>query len=568
MTARLGGFGPAVEAAALWIEENGVIDRLWVHDHTIWKPEDVEISNRLGWLHCPEGMRQAVSGLEEFADELRGDGFTDCVLIGMGGSSLAPEVFRRVFGVRDGFLDLKIMDSTHPDAVAAVSRGVRPGSTLFLVSSKSGGTVETLTLMNYFYNFLSGALGTENAGRSFAAVTDPGSGLEKVARELGFRKIFLNDPDIGGRYAALSHVGLVPAALLGIDLRVLLKRAGDASAEGAVKRVGEGPDANSAAWLGAAMGVCARGGRDKLTILAPSSVEPFAVWVEQLIAESTGKEGKGILPVVGEDPVGPETCGEDRFFVRFNAEGDDVFDRRVAALASAGHPVVEIPLADSYDLGREFFRWEMATAVAGMILGINPFDQPDVESAKLRAKQAVEGFRKDGSLPVPEPVAALGGTEVIADFVPRSVSSALGEFVEAGLSEDTDGSRPYLAIQAYLASSPAVDDALRSVRRALAEYFRIPVTVGYGPRFLHSTGQLHKGGGRGLFVQISSEPEADIPVPDRAGEEASSMSFGVLIRAQALGDRQALMDAGRRVLSFHFDGNVPEKLQMLAGALR
>jgi len=564
----LGDYGQAVETAAREVERSGAVARIWAHDHTLWKPDGDEIVNRLGWLQCPQNMKHAIPELERFAGRIRGDGFTDCVLIGMGGSGLAPEVCRGVFGVREGCLDLKVIDTTHPDSILEVSREACHGSTLFLVSSKSGGTVETLSLMNYFYNSVSEVIGPEKAGRCFAAVTDPGSGLQKAGHELGFRKIFLNDPSIGGRYAALSYVGLVPAALIGMDLWALLEKAEKASIEGVLNRVSEGPDANSAAWLGVIMGVCALNGRDKMTFLSSPSVEPFAVWVEQLIAESTGKEGKGILPVVGQEAIEPEICGDDRLFVCFDGEQDSGLERLVERFVSSGHPVVRITVADVYDLGREFFRWEMATAFAGMILGINPFDQPDVESAKRAARKAVEGFRETGGLPALEPVLRGPGADVAAEFTPGSIEGALSEFVEKNLSGPLSGTRPYLAIHAYLAQSEDVDKALRSLSRALGERFRIPVTVGYGPRFLHSTGQLHKGGGRGLFVQITSEPEADLPIPDEAGKPGSSVSFGVLIRAQALGDRQALIDAGRDVLTFHFSGNIPEKLQMLAGAIQ
>lgn len=567
MTDRLGRMEPMVKAAAFRLEENRSIDRLWAGDHTLWRPKPAEIENRLGWLHCAQRMKQEIPTLTRFAHQVRGEGFTECVLIGMGGSSLAPEVCRRVFGVRKGCLELRILDTTHPDAVSELSRGVRPGATLFLVSSKSGGTVETLSLMNYFYNFLSESLGPEKAGKSFAAITDPGSGLEKSAHALGFRKVFLNDPFIGGRYAALSHVGLVPAALIGMDLELFLERAEKASAEGALRKIGGGSGANSGAWLGVAMGACSLGGRDKLTILVPPSVAPFAVWVEQLIAESTGKDGKGILPIVGEDPTEPEAYGKDRFFVCFT-DGGDGAGGAGEALAAAGHPVVEIPVADNYDLGREFFRWELATAVAGMILDINPFDQPDVESAKVRARRAVEKFQSEGILPEPEAVLSGGGIAVTADFTPGSVEGALYEFVRSGISEDTDTPPSYLAVHAYLAPSPAVDESLQFIRRAISEHFRLPVTVGYGPRFLHSTGQIHKGGPEGLFVQITSEPDTDISIPNKAGKESSTVSFAVLIRAQAVGDREALVDSGRKVLSFHLNGDVPAKLLTLAGAFR
>ncbi|MFO8089843.1 MAG: hypothetical protein R6U13_08410 [Desulfatiglandaceae bacterium] len=566
VTERLGKFFRAVEDAAAEIEQKDLVKRIWLHDHTVWKQADTEIVNRLGWLHCPERMAGAVSRLNEFADELRSEGFTDCLLLGMGGSSLAPEVCRTVFGVKEDFLDVRIVDTTHPDSVAGISKKLRPETTFFLVSSKSGGTVETLSLMNHFYSLVCRKLGRAEAGRRFAAITDPGSGLEKTAEKLKFREIFLNDPEIGGRYAALSYVGLVPAALIGVDVGRFLQRAREASAGAMVDHVAAEQGANSAAWLGAAMGVCAREGCDKLTLVASPSIEPFSAWVEQLIAESTGKAGKGIVPVVGESVEEPKNYGDDRLFIYLKLEGDDRFDQRVSALAGAGHPVIQITIKDKYDLSSEFFRWEMATAVSGHVLGLNPFDQPDVESAKVRAKQAVDAFRRDGGLPALNVTAEKDGIRLIGDFSPGSVLTALREFLERVLSTGRKAvGGPYLAIQAYLAPSHEVDQSLERIRSAVRSRFRIPVTIGYGPRFLHSTGQLHKGGpAGGLFLQITSEPHVDVPIPDRAGETDSSISFGVLIRAQAMGDRQALIDSGRDVLAIDLTGDVPAELERIA----
>jgi glucose-6-phosphate isomerase len=569
VTERLGKLARVVEGVAAEIEQKDLVRRIWAHDHRVWKQVDTEIANRLGWLHCPEKMPGAVGRLNEFTRDLRGGGFTDCLLLGMGGSSLAPEVCREVFGVREGFLDVQVVDTTHPDSVNRFTKNLRPETTCFLVSSKSGGTVETLSLMNYFYTLVSRKLGRAEAGRRFAAITDPGSGLEQTAKELGFREIFLNDPEIGGRYAALSYVGLVPAALIGVDIARFLQKAGDASAGAMGYPVAAGPGANSSVWLGAAMGGCARQGRDKLTLLASPSITAFSAWVEQLIAESTGKEGKGILPVVGEALEEPKTYGDDRLFVYLKLEDDDRFDQGVSALAEAGHPVIQITIKDPYDLSGEFFRWEMATAVSGHVLGLNPFDQPDVESAKVRAKEAVDAFRRDGGLPALDITAEQDGIRLVSDFKPASVVTAPGEFLERALTaEKKSPGGPYLAIQAYLDPSHEVDRSLERIRSAARRRFRIPVTVGYGPRFLHSTGQLHKGGpAGGAFFQITSEPHGDVPIPERAGESASSVSFGVLIRAQAMGDRQALIDCGRQVMTIDLTGDVPAKLERLADHL-
>ncbi len=546
-SASLGAYRPAVDAALDEMVTDRIVARIWAHDHTVWKPNPTEITNRLGWLHTAEAMREQLPRLQELVDLVRADGYTDVLLLGMGGSSLAPEVLGRVFaGQVSGMPALAVLDSTDPGAILAQAEHLDPAHTLFIVSTKSGGTVETLSFFNYFYNYTAAALGTERSGHHFIAITDPGSDLAALAERYSFRDIFFNDPNIGGRYSALSYFGLVPAALVGVDVEKLLGRAlamaGDCQAEGD----------NPGAWLGALLSELAKAGRDKVTFVTSPSLSNFADWVEQLIAESTGKEGKGILPVVGEPLGPPRVYGNDRVFVYLRLDDDEasseVHDAALQALEGSGQPVVRLRLRDLYDLGEQFFLWEMATAVAGHRLGINPFDQPNVEAAKGLAREAVATYRQTGALPVDEP----------APLTPAALAGFLAQAQEGD----------YLALQAYLQPSAEADAALLALRTLLRDRLRLATTVGYGPRFLHSTGQLHKGdGGNGLFIQFTADDPRDAPIPDEAGSPDSAMTFGVLKRAQALGDQRALLDAGRRVIRFHLGSDVVGGLKRLSRAL-
>ena len=568
VTSHLGKFQQDVRNTLREMQNKRVIRRIWEHDHTVWKPEPTEITNRLGWLHCPEKMRTAIREINDFTEELRRDGFTHALLLGMGGSSLAPEVFRKTFGVSAGYLDLSVLDSTDPGAVLEQASKLDPARTVYIVSTKSGGTVETLSFMKYFYTRLVQELGVLKAGQHFVAITDPGSGLEAMARSLNFRRIFLNDPNIGGRYSALSYFGLVPAGLIGMNLNLLLNRADImlCNCEGC-QRPGEGD--NSCAFLGAALGELARQGKDKLTLILSPQIEHFGVWLEQLIAESTGKEGKGILPVVGEEVLTPREYSPDRLFVYMHLKNDTTHQKKVEALIKAGFPVLQFTLDDEYDLGGEIFRWELATAVAGWRLQINPFDQPNVESAKIRARQMVEAYLKDGKLPLPEPVLEQKGIRVFADFTPRNLSEALQHFLNQAEPGAENGSgRSYISLQAYLKPEESTDRELHALRTQLQKKYRMAVTVGYGPRFLHSTGQLHKGdAGHGLFIQFSADMPEDVPIPDEPGSEKSGITFGVLKTAQMLGDRQALKEANRKVMAFHFSGSVSDGIRKLTKLL-
>jgi glucose-6-phosphate isomerase len=565
-TASLDGYTDAVNGTLARLRDERVLGRIWRHDHTVWKPEPTEISNRFGWLHSPETMQEALPEINALVDAVRADGYTHALLLGMGGSSMAPEVFRRSFGVgRGGFetrpyLDLAVLDSTDPGAVLEYAERLDPSRTLFIVSTKSGGTIETFSFFKYFYDRVAEAVGVDEAGAHFIAITDPGSALEETAEKYGFRATFLNDPNIGGRYSALSHFGLVPAALIGVDVAKLLDRASTMAhnCDGCNSPV-EGD--NRGAWLGAVMGELAASGRDKLTLLATPSLAAFGPWVEQLIAESTGKEGTGILPVAGEPPGQPEAYGDDRLFVSMSLR-DETEDAAVEDLVRAGQPVVRIRLEDPYDLGGEFFRWEMATAIAGRRLGINPFDQPSVEAAKALARQMVQEYREEGELPALAPTIREGEITVYSSSAAESMESALEDFLAQGRPGD------YVALQAYVQPSEETTSALELLRLRLRDRLRLATTVGYGPRFLHSTGQLHKGGaGNGLFFQFTADDERDAPIPDEAGTPGSSLTFGVLEEAQSLGDRQALLDAGRRVIRFHLGRDVDGGLRRLAEGL-
>lgn len=546
----LGVYRSVVEAALEEMAEAQIMARIWAHDHTVWKPEPTEITNRLGWLHTVEEMTDKVDPLFDLVKAVHAAGYTDVLLLGMGGSSLAPELFSRVFrdpeetvGSPHRRLRLAILDSTVPGAILAQVERLDPAWTLFLVSTKSGTTVETISLFKFFYHWVADRLGKDQAGEHFAAITDPGSNLANLAEQYHFRATFLNDPHIGGRYSALSYFGLVPAALVGVDVPRLLRQA-----LGAVRACG--PDVpvwdNPAAWLGATLGELAKSGRDKVTFLMPPQLTSLGDWIEQLIAESTGKEGKGILPVVGEPPGPPEVYSPDRLFVFL---GNDT----MRASAFNGYPVIQLQMDDIYELGAQFFLWEMATAVAGYRLGINPFDQPDVEAAKTLAHRAIAVYQESGTLPSDEPA-------------PLTVGTLSRFLAQARPGDPTTGAgRSYIAIHAYLQPTPETDAALLALRLGLRNRYKLATTVGYGPRFLHSTGQLHKGdAGHGLFIQITADDPQDVPIPDEVG---TSVSFGVLKRAQALGDRQALVAAGRQVIHFHLEKEGVDGLKRLVEQL-
>jgi transaldolase/glucose-6-phosphate isomerase len=561
MSVSLGSYDAAVQAGLTALNSDNVIRRIWAGDHTVWKPDPAEITNRLGWLHIADVMKAQPERIESLSASVRNDGYTHALVMGMGGSSLAPEVFSRTFGVKEGFLKLSVLDSTDPDAVMGHANNLDLGKTLFIVSTKSGGTVEPLSFFKYFYNRVLDAVGPEEVGRHFVAITDPGSKLLEIAEQYRFRYAFVNDPNIGGRYSALSYFGLVPAALMGVDLETLLDRAQIAvcNAEGCNCPI---QGSNNAARLGVILGELAKVGRDKVTFVASREIASFGDWVEQLIAESTGKEGHGILPVVGEAVGAPGVYGHDRVFVHLRMEGDDTYDATLQTLADQGHPVIVLRLHDRYDLGGLFFFWEMATAVAGACLGINPFDQPDVEAAKVLARKMTAAYQSEGKLPELTPALDNSGIRVYGDIQASTPGEALMRF----LAQAETGA--YIALQAYVPPDSDTEQALQELRTGLRDRFGKATTVGYGPRFLHSTGQMHKGdAGKGVFVQFTTDATEDIGIPDEAGASQSSMTFGTLKEAQALGDRQALLDGGRQVIRFHLGSDLVGGLRKLSKAV-
>ena len=530
-------YQPGVEATLADLQQRDIVARIWRGDHTVWKPDPEEITDRLGWLSVTDVMGGQLPQLEAFAEEVRSAGFRNIVLLGMGGSSLGPQVLRQTFGSAGGYPKLKVLDSTVPAWVRAVSDAVDPARTLFLVSSKSGGTVEPNACYRYFRGLVEQVVGEEHAGQSFVAITDPATSLGRLATTDGFRRVFLNPPDLGGRYSVLSYFGLVPAALIGIDVVALLDRA-DRMREDCAPSVPA--QDNPGAWLGATIGALALQGRDKLTLVTSPSIASLGLWVEQLIAESTGKDGKGIVPIEGEPVLTPDHYGSDRLFVHLRLEGDDNggTDASMAALESAGHPVVRLELRDKYDLGGEFFRWEFATAVAGAVLGIHPFNQPDVQQAKELTEQALHEYQTTGELPRIE------------------VSGSLHDLLSKA------GPGDYLAIMSYVRQTPDTDRELAALRREAMERYRIATTHGYGPRFLHSTGQLHKGGAdSGLFFQITADHKEDLEVP------GMPYTFRDLVNAQALGDLRALSAKGRRVAKRHLGSGGDSSILSLAKEL-
>ncbi len=540
----LGDYSQLVAHAAAKLDSDRVPARLQAHDHTLWSEDPTEISDRLAWLTLPTDMRSELPGLYEFADTIRSAGYDRVALLGMGGSSLGPEVIRQVVGctLADGaYPRMLTLDSTVPDWVTSTTRQIDPKRTLFAVSSKSGTTTEPLTFYAYFRDLVEAALGVEAAGDNFIAVTDPETPLAKRAGSENFRRAFLNNPDIGGRYSVLSYFGLVPAALTGVDLDRLL-----ASAERMQTRcLDDGPASeNPGGWLGAAIGTMVTHGRDKLTLISTDSMAPFGLWVEQLLAESTGKDGTGVIPVAAEPlPGAIDSCyGDDRFFVQLRLANDDNTgpDGLVEQLQHDGHPVTVLELADVYDLGAEFYRWEYASAIAGHVLGIHPFDQPDVQGAKDRTVSVLEQWQRDARLPAAR---SDDGTN-------------LARLLEASQPGD------YLAIMAYLPDTEEIRTAVRELRQRVMAKHRIATTMGYGPRFLHSTGQLHKGGpASGIFLQLTQDHQKDIPI------SGWDLSFGVLADAQALGDLQALDDLGRRTVSVHLGGDPAGGIRRIIDAL-
>jgi len=559
MEMQLGKFQSSVEKTLNKISRERIISRIWNKDHSVWRKDPAEISNRLGWLDCIEVTRKSFSEINSFVEEIRKEGFTDALLMGMGGSSLAPEVFRLTFGVKKGYLDLHVIDSTHPETVLEYEKHLDPSKTLYIVSTKSGGTIETMSFMKYFYTIVAKKLGKEKVSNHFIAITDPGSGLEDTAKKLNFRKIFLNDPNIGGRFSALSLFGIVPAALIGVDINRLFNETSEMVNECKIKELSN----NGSATLGAVIGSLAKAGIDKLTLLISPQLKYLGGWLEQLIAESTGKDGKGILPVDLEPAVSVNDYSKDRIFVHLKLSGDNFFNNKVNEIKNAGFPVIELEMNNIYKLGAEFFRWEFATAIAGYVLNVQPFDQPNVESAKIAAKKMMKEYSEKGKLPAQKPALDLGEIKIFSDVKANNIKDALISFFS-----HSEKGKSYAAIQAYLKPDEKLWQKLQLLRLKILQKYKISTTLGYGPRFLHSTGQLHKGdGGNGIFIQLVSDYSENIGIPDNAGEDKSSISFGTLIKAQSLGDRKALIDNNRKVLTVDLGQNINKNLDALIDSL-
>jgi len=554
--------GKAVENSAEEWRASAKIRRLWQHDKSVWTGTDED--KWLGWLNSAASAD--VADYEDFAQRVKGQNFTDAVVLGMGGSSLGPEVLAETFSRKSGFPKLHVLDSTDPAQVRTMESTIDIAKTLFIVSSKSGGTTEPNVMKDYFFARVSEAIGADKAGHRFIAVTDPGSSLEKVATKQGFARIFHGDPTIGGRYSVLSPFGLVPAAAAGIDLRALLKHA-----LSMVRSCGPDvpPHENPGALLGLAMGLAGLEGRDKVTILSSKKISDFGAWAEQLIAESTGKDGKGLIPIDGE-PLGDVALyGNDRFFIdlRTEAENDTAHDDKLAALEKAGHPVVRIVMKSIDHIGQEFFRFEMATAVAGAVLGINPFNQPDVEDAKIKTRELIAAFEKSGALPAEKPVVSSAQADVYTDdknaaaLRRAGADGDLGSWLKAHLARS--GAGDYVALLAYIERNHAHVDALQHMRLEVRDKRHLATCAEFGPRFLHSTGQAYKGGpNSGVFLQITSDDAKDLPVP---GQKAT---FGVIKAAQARGDFDVLTERGRRALRVHLKGDLESGLKMLDTAIQ
>src|SRR5713101_512446 len=534
------------------------IKKLWMRDASLWTGADE--AKWLGWLSIVTEQQQNATRFTKFAEEVEDAGFSHALLLGMGGSSLCAEVFRKTFGKMEGFPELHVLDSTDPAQIKSIENRIDLTKTLFFVSSKSGTTLEPSIFKQYFFEQVRQALG-DKAGERFIAITDPGSKLRQAAESDQFRKIFLGVPSIGGRYSALSDFGLAPAAAMGVNVPRFLDRTNEMISAC-------GPDVpprnNPSVILGAILGAAHNHGRDKVTIIASPGIYDLGAWLEQLLAESTAKNGKGLIPVDRESLSSPEAYGDDHVFVYLRLAGDPdaSLDVSVDALEDAGQPVVRISLTDVYDLGQEFFRWEIATAVAGSIIGINPFNQPDVEASKIATRKLTDEYEQAGSLPTETPFFEAGGVKLFADnrnakALNEAVADrSLAGYLKAHLNRLNGGD--YFGLLAYLEMNDAHEQTLQSTRHAVRDRKRVATCLGFGPRFLHSTGQAYKGGSNtGVFLQITCDDAIDLPVPEQ------KYTFGIVKAAQARGDFEVLAERGRRALRMHLGADVSKGLVKL-----
>ncbi|PYS65578.1 MAG: transaldolase [Acidobacteria bacterium] len=553
----------AVEAALDDWDTEDKVRRLWERDASLWTNGDE--GKWLGWLSIVDEQQRSIRRFPNFSLEVKDAGFSHILLLGMGGSSLCPEVMSRSFGKIEGFPALHVLDSTDPAQIKTLENKIDPANTLFIVSSKSGSTLEPNIFKQYFFDRVRQVVGDDEVGNRFIAITDPGSKLRQEAEADRFRKIFLGVPSIGGRYSALSDFGLAPAAAMGVDVAKFLDRTHEM-----VKVCGADVSArnNPGVILGALLGVAHNQGRDKTTIIASPGIHDLGAWLEQLLAESTGKSGKGLVPVDREPTASPETYGDDRVFVylRLDADADAEPDVAMEAIKDAGQPIVRIAVDDVYNLGQEFFRWEIATAVAGSIIGINPFDQPDVEASKLATRKLTGEYEENGSLPAETPIFEGDGIKLFADernataLNEAASESSLHGYLKAHRDRLAEGD--YFALLAYVEMNDNHETSLQSMRRAVRDRRRVATCLGFGPRFLHSTGQAYKGGpNTGVFLQITCEDAFDVPVPGQ------KYTFGVVKAAQARGDFEVLAARGRRALRVHLGADVKSGLQQLQTAI-
>lgn len=560
----LGKYNSKIKKRLKKFDKDNLVKRIWDKDAAVWKEGkeyDALIKNRLGWLSLPLSMKSNCDEINSFVDEVKSEGFAYAVVLGMGGSSMCPEVCKETFGVKEGYLKLFVLDSTDPLAIINIENSIDIDSTLFIVSSKSGGTIEVDSFFRYFFEIVQKRKGND-AGKHFIAITDPQTNLEALATEKQFRKIFTNPADIGGRYSALSYFGLVPAALIGVNIKKLLSNAEDMMDDCMTLR----SEMNPGVLLGAAVGELAKRGKDKLTFILPFQIQSFGYWAEQLIAESTGKEGHGILPVEGEGIGKPSSYGNDRVFIYFGFGKEGKEEKKIiTGFVKKKFPVININMKDLYDIGGQFYLWEFATAVMGAALGINPFDEPNVKESKDNTGNVLQYFEENKKLPEQKPQSLQDNIKIYLDE--KLFSKKLPEkkklskwntddYVEFFLDQIKKGD--YVAMMAYMLKSKTTEKLLQKIRESIRSEKGVATTVGYGPRFLHSTGQLHKGGAdNGVFIQLISEDSKNLEIPGKP------YNFEVLKQAQATGDYESLVKHKRRVLKVDVGRDIEKGLKEL-----